>query len=284
MPDVAKATADLEASCASFLRILRDDTAVGIRDALLQLRRDMLAAGRVKVDPRFKPTYANDAYLKDAQAARAKCQAQLDKVETYMGQAVDSVRARIARSTTEQRDASAELAYQLQRQGVARRIDMLRAVGVDAAEIIRHLAASGDMLGLDVIREDLPFTASDSQEDQTRLESLQAQLDMATTPLLSAAQQAGRVLEKELATGVYRMKVGFSQARNEATGAASGLAVSYPVSSIPAWRDGEMVPVAFTDTTGGAPASAVSAAPGDTGYTAQPFTHIQPNPSKPYNQ
>src|SRR6476661_6781697 len=126
MPDVQAATDSLEKSAATFLRILRDDTATSIRDALLQLRRDMLAAGRVKSDPRFNDQYANQLYQTDVRAARAKCQAQLDKIETSMSQSVDSVRALIAKSTTQQRDATAELAYQLQRQGAARRVDMLR--------------------------------------------------------------------------------------------------------------------------------------------------------------
>jgi hypothetical protein len=253
MPNVAQATADLEASAKTALTVLRSDTAAAIRDCLLQLRRDVLAAGLVKNDPRFNPTYATQQYVADVQAARVKANDKLDTVETAMEQAVDSVRAKIAKSTMEQRSDTAELAHQLQRQAAARRIDILRGAGVESAEIIRRLAAQGDTLGLEVVASDLPFMFSESRHDQLTLQSLQAQLDQAATPLMSAAVQAGRALSKELADGVYQLKIAFTLARNEATGAASGLAMSNTASNIPAWVKGDTFMVAFKTPDGGAP-------------------------------
>jgi hypothetical protein len=100
-----------------------------------------------------------------------------------MSQAVDSTRARIARSTTEQRQAA------------TRRVDMLRASQFEDEALIRPLAANADMLGLEVVREDPKYLAGDSHAAKQRLEATQLLLDQQERPLLSAAQQAGRALE-----------------------------------------------------------------------------------------
>jgi hypothetical protein len=47
------------------------------------------------------------------------------------------------------------------------------------------------------------------------------------------------------------MKIAFTLARGEATGAGSGLANSQTVSSIPAWAKGSTLQVAFTAPDGG---------------------------------
>jgi hypothetical protein len=195
--------------------------------------------------------FSAQQYVNDVAAARQKAQQALDKTEQYMRVAAENVRNDLQAKTEGKKDANAMLLEELQRAAAQRKLDKLNAADVAAGEIIRRGAALGDVMLLQVMRDDIKLMASDDRQDQVRVESLLAQLNAAETPLLSAMHQAARQIEQELATGLAQMTISFALARGEAAGTSSTLGNSNVASRIIDWAKGATLPVAFTTPDGG---------------------------------
>ena len=213
MPDVAAATAKFEASNKNDLAILRQDTVPGIGRVILQLRRTLQ-------EIRGNVRNSIQAMTNDTAAARAKAQASLDTLQATATIAISNIRADIAKQTAVKLDPQEQLIREMQLAGARRRLDMLTANGVDTAQVIARASANGDALMLSALREDLPLFAGTSHADAARLESLMDQLDLAEVPLMSATQQAARILLDELKYGQMNLTTSFQLARGEAGGAS----------------------------------------------------------------
>jgi hypothetical protein len=240
MPDVQAALDRIERDNRNDLALLRESTVPSIGRAMLQLRRDLLQVANNTRDPRLSSQAVIDDTMREVAAARAKAQKALDSADTGAKQAIANIRDDLKSKLEPKRTPEEQLVDELQRAAAARRLDILKA-RVETGEIIKRAAGSGDRAMLAVLREDLPLMASpNDQQAQNRLESLQAQLDQAEAPLMSAMQLAARKIQSELATGQAALTTSFALARGEATGASRtfGGNAAGPVSIIADWSGG----------------------------------------------
>jgi hypothetical protein len=265
MPDLQASLDRIESRNKNDLAILRQDTVPSVARAILQLRRDLLQIAHAARDPRLTPQAQVDDLVKQTNLARKKCQDALDSTETGAKQALANIRDDLATLTTVKMDVQQQLLYELQKAATRRRIDQATAAGVDAGDLITRAGATGDTIALACLREDIPFAASDSQQDQNRLESLLAQIDQAERPLDSAMQTASRQIEQELATGMTNLTTSFALARREAVGARSQLGNVGVASTIADWNS-TGYPVAFTTPDGGLNAPDTPKGPGAPDY------------------
>lgn len=274
MPDVAGALAQIEKDNRNDLALLRESTAPAVVAALLTLRRESLDAASIKRDPRYSDLYAGQAYVAAVQAARAKANTAIDKAEQYARQAGDNIRADLKAKTTPKLDTQGEILAELKKAAARRQIDLMVGANATTEQVISSLAARGDAVALQCVREDLQAGLKNSGFSA---ETLLAQLDQAEAPLLSAMHQAARQIEAELATGFSQLTTTFALARQEASGSQSTAGNVNMASRILDWAKGASLPVAFTTQDGGLTTGASASATGTTGYVQPPT----PNYGKP---
>jgi hypothetical protein len=273
MPDVAAQTAKLEQANKNELAILRQDTVPGIGRTILALRRSLQEIrGNTRISGSEMVTQTN--------AARASAQTSLDKIEATATSAIAMIRDDLASRTATKLDTQEAILDQLNLQSAQRRVDQMRAAKVDVGQIIQRAAAVGDTLVLRVLRQELPSATGSDYASQQRLESLMDQLDRAEAPLMSATQQAARLILDELKAGSANLSTSFQMARAEAGGASQTSSSGYPVGTVTTiadWGRGMPYRIDEKNPDGGNTSADTPVAPGTTGYTQHPA----PNFGKP---
>jgi hypothetical protein len=266
MPDVQAAIDGFERRNRNELALLRETYGPEIVTIILALRRNLQAI-------RGNPRNSVQAMVDDTNAARAAAAKALDKSEAGVRQAVGNVRDDIAQQTTVKLDGQAAILRELQLQSAQRRVDLMNRAGVAPATMIARLSAQGDLLALQVMRQEMPIVAGEDAQNQRQLEGLMVILDLAETPLQSATQQASRLLEAELSVGLANLTGAYAVARAEAPGASQSSSSGYPVGQrgiIPGWARGSVLNLAETQPDGGNTSVDTPLASGTTGYTQHP--------------
>jgi hypothetical protein len=261
VPDVAAATAKIEASNRNDLAILREDTAPAIVRACLALQKDLLAANRKPRDPRFTPEAAGVQLMGDLAAARAKANQALDASEQGMRQAESNIRDDLRAKTEPKLDTQEQLVLELQKAAARRQLDLMASAGVETDDQISALAAQGNLVGLKALREDLGLGLLKSALGRDTLLQL---LDQTETPLLSAMETAKRQIEEELKWGLSQQVTGLGIARMFAAGQRSMPTI------LPAWAKGQTLVVAFTTPDGGIDVPPTPSSSGSSGVPGNP--------------
>jgi len=247
MPDVQAAIDGFERRNKSELGLLRETYGPEIVTIILSLRRNLQTI-------RGNPRNSVQAMVDDTNAARTAALSALDKSEAGVRQAVANVRDDIAKQTMTTLSGQDAILHELQLQSAQRRVDLMNNANVAPATMIQRLAAQGDLLGLQVLRQEMPIAAGEDAQNQRQLEGLMDMLDLAETPLMSATQQAARLLESELSVGLANLSGAYATARGEAGSASQSSSSGYPVGVrgiIPNWAKGSILNLAETQPDGG---------------------------------